>query len=88
MVCIAMMFGPVKHSTYLRTYREENNQKKYYKHERQQEGMLRKQRDLGVWLRTGVRKRRSRWRCAGQQAGSGVAHKQAMEDGEQVAGWA
>lgn len=28
MVCIAMMFGPVKHSTYLRTYREENIRKK------------------------------------------------------------
>ena len=27
MVCIAMMFGPVKHSTYLRTYSEENIRK-------------------------------------------------------------
>lgn len=49
-----MMFGPVKHSTYLRTYNEENIRKKTQKHEKQEERLLRKHWDLDVWLRTRV----------------------------------
>lgn len=41
MVCIAIMFGPVKHSTYLRIYKGENIRKKYQKRERQERRLLR-----------------------------------------------